>query len=150
MTTCGEDSTYERWQLSTGCMGGGLNIRTMGGVPLARVLKPHNSVSCVCFWCLPSCPPLAGALGECLGVEESVHGPLKRMRGFPSVFHLTRMDRIPSFFHSQMLRGLLFPVPVLQAGEPGMELKLLTPPVRPLWPRQPSRFLTVTCGGGKS
>lgn len=78
-------------------------------------------------------------------VRDSVCKPFKRSPGFPAAFHFTGMDGILAYFHRQMLWELLFLALVLQAGKPGLGLRLLSALGGYLQSKYFSQFLTTTC-----
>lgn len=65
-------------------------------------------------------------------MSEAVHWPFKVMHGFLAALSLTQTDEVLSYFHSQMLCGLLFSSLVLWAWEFSLELEPLASQRRPL------------------
>lgn len=85
----------------------------------ALSLKPLNSVS---LWYPSSSCPSAVAQVECLGVSLCA-GHLEELLDFPQTsVSPKQMDKIPAYFHIQVLWVLFFPALVLQSGEPGVAL----------------------------
>lgn len=94
----------------------------------ALIPKAHTSVFCPLY---TSNTPLVTItlLEPRVNTHEwlSLHGHFERIYWFPGAFHLNKMVKVPTVFRSQMLLGLLFPRPVFQVSEPGLEMRSLDP-----------------------
>lgn len=75
----------------------------MAAVPPDLALKPHNSVFPLMSLASLTLRLLPWRPDECLQVSEFVCGPFKNVSGFPATVHLTRLDRVLTDFHNQML-----------------------------------------------
>ena len=92
----------------------------------------HSSLACMhtymCAKSLQSYPTLCDPM-DCSPPGSSVHGILQAR-----VLEWVAMPSSrPTGLQSQMLWGLLLPMPGPQAGEPNVELRTLTPVGEPLW-----------------
>ena len=71
----------------------------------------------VLLWCSLSCCPFTRVEPKVTAYEwDFVHWSFKKTSGFPAAFCFTWKDGISTDFHSQMLFGLLFLIPVVAWG----------------------------------
>lgn len=93
---------------------------------MVALSSPHLEAIQLSLFCMSQVPlelpPSTRAQSECLGANESVSRPFKRMLRFPAAFHLNLDGWILTSFHSHMLWVLLFLALVLWAKEPSVGL----------------------------
>lgn len=117
--------TQERWQPCAGCVGGGLSTKTV-----SCPSNPHPEATQLSFF-LSLAPPEPLSLHqspECVPASKQVcGGPLSECLRFQQPSVSPRWAEYLQVFLSHTLWGLLFPILVLWAWEPGMRLGPLTP-----------------------